>query len=239
MITNKMQVEIWSDVMCPFCYIGKRRLEKAIEQLSDKNAIEIIWKSYQLAPGLKTDPSININQYLADHKRMSIEQAMQINDHVSQMASKEGLTFNFDQAIVANTFNAHRLIHFAKSQDKQDLAEEKLFHAYFTEGKNLDDLNTLLTIGEEIGLDTVSLKLVLDSEKYSEEVRADIAEAEKLAVRGVPFFVFDRKYAISGAQESGALLQILEKSIMEWKELNTSNLQVVDVPSCAPDGTCD
>lgn len=209
MNTTKMQVEIWSDVMCPFYYIGKRRFEKAIDQLSDKNAIEVIWKSYQLAPGLKTDPSVNINRYLAEHKGMSIEHAMQMNDQVSQMASKEGLTFNFDQAIVANSFNAHQLVHFAKSQNKQEQAEEKLFQAYFTEGKNTDDISTLLEIGEEIGLDIVSLRSVLENEKYAEDVRADISEAEQLGVRGVPFFVFDRKYAISGAQESEAFLQTL------------------------------
>lgn len=240
MSTKKMQVEIWSDVMCPFCYIGKRRFEKALQQIPGKDNIEIIWKSYQLSPDMQTDPSKNINQYLSEHKGISQEHAEQMNDQVTRMAAGEGLVYNFDKAIVANSMNAHRFSHFAKQYGKQNEAEELLFRAYFTDGKNTDDLNTLIELGHEIGLDPVKLKSVLESKQYTDEVRADILEAQQIGVRGVPFFVFDRKYAVSGAQESHAFSQVLEKSFAEWKEeYPDSEIQVNDGAVCKPDGTCD
>lgn len=240
MSIKKMQVEIWSDVMCPFCYIGKRRFEKALQQLPEQENIEVIWKSYQLAPDMQTDTSKNINQYLSEHKGISLEHAEQMNDQVTRMAAAEGLVYNFDKAIVANSMNAHRFSHFAKQYGKQNEAEELLFRAYFTEGKNTDDLNTLIDLGNEIGLDSDKLKTVLESEQYTDEVREDIYEAHQIGVRGVPFFVFNRKYAISGAQESGAFAQVLEKSFNEWKEQNPAlNLEVSEGQVCTPDKGCD
>lgn len=240
MSTKKMQVEIWSDVMCPFCYIGKRRFEKALKQLPEQENIEIIWKSYQLAPDMQTDTTKNINQYLSEHKGISLEHAEQMNDQVTRMAAAEGLVYNFDKAIVANSMNAHRFSHFAKQYGKQNEAEELLFRAYFTEGKNTDDLNTLIDLGKEIGLDSDKLKTVLESEQYTDEVREDIYEAHQIGVRGVPFFVFNRKYAISGAQESGAFAQVLEKSFAEWREENhDAEIQVNNGTVCKPDGNCE
>ncbi|WP_276358954.1 DsbA family oxidoreductase [Daejeonella sp. H1SJ63] len=237
---KKMHVEIWSDVMCPFCYIGKRRFEKALDQISGKENIEIIWKSYQLAPDLKTDSSKNINQYLSEHKGISLEHAQQMNDQVTRMAAGEGLVYNFDKAIVANSMNAHRFSHFAKQYSKQNDAEELLFRAYFTDGKNTDDQNTLIELGNEIGLDPVKLKSVLESQQYADEVRADILEAQQIGVRGVPFFVFDRKYAISGAQESQAFSQVLEKSFAEWKEQNPAlNMKTSEGQVCTQDEGCN
>lgn len=239
MSTKKMQVEIWSDVMCPFCYIGKRRFEKALQQIPGKENIEITWKSYQLSPDMETDPSKNINQYLSEHKGISREHAEQMNDQVTRMAAGEGLVYNFDKAIVANSMNAHRFSHFAKQYGKQNEAEELLFRAYFTDGKNTDDQNTLIELGNEIGLDPVKLKSVLESKQYTDEVRADILEAQQIGVRGVPFFVFDRKYAVSGAQESQAFSQVLEKSFDEWKAQNPIlNLEVSEGQVCTPDNGC-
>lgn len=215
-----MKVEIWSDVMCPFCYIGKRKFETALTQFADSNNIELEWKSFQLSPDMITDPTKNINEYLAVHKGVSIDEAKKMNAYVTEMAKKEGLVYNFDKAIVANSFNAHRFSHFAKQYGKQDEAEEKLFSAYFTEGKNTDDQAVLLQLGEEIGLDTGALKTVLESDAYADDVRGDITEAMQLGIRGVPFFVFDRKYGISGAQDSQAFLETLEKSFSEWREAN-------------------
>lgn len=239
-IKNKMQVEIWSDVMCPFCYIGKRRFEKALESFADKNHIQIDWKSYQLSPDMKTDPSKNIHQYLAEHKGISVEEAKSMNRQVTEMAALEGLVYNFDKAIVANSFNAHRFVHFAKQSHKQDEAEEILFRAYFTDGKNIDDYSVLRELGETIGLNDADLASALESGKYGEEVRYDIYEAGQVGVRGVPFFVFDRKYAISGAQESSAFEQILTRSFSEWRKENPANeLEIAEGPSCTPDGDCD
>jgi len=217
---NKMKVEIWSDVMCPFCYIGKRKFEAALNQFPEKENVQLIWKSFQLSPDMKTDPGKNINQFLAAHKGITLQEAKRMNDHVTQLAAKVGLVYDFDKAIVANSFNAHRLVHFAKHHGKQNEAEEQLFKAYFTDGKNTDDTTTLIQLGTEIGLDATALKTVLETDKYAEDVKADIQEAHQIGVRGVPFFVFDRKYAVSGAQESPVFLQTLEKSFAEWQKEN-------------------
>jgi predicted DsbA family dithiol-disulfide isomerase len=213
--THKMQIEIWSDIMCPFCYIGKRKFEAALVQFEHKEDVKITWKSYQLSPDMVTDPKKNINQFLAEHKGISVEEAKRMNEYVTGMAAQVGLTYNFDKTIVANSFNAHRFAHFAKQYDKQDEAEEKLFSAYFNEGKNLDDYDVLIELGKEIGLDNDALKIALESGAYAEDVRTDIREAEQLGLRGVPFFVFDRTYGVSGAQDSKVFLETLEKCVRE------------------------
>jgi len=237
---EKMKVEIWSDVMCPFCYIGKRRFEKALNQLPEKENIEVIWKSFQLNPELKTDPSKNINQYLSEVKGMSLERAEQMSKQVSEMAAAEGLHFELNKAIIANSMNAHRFLHFALSKNKQDEAEEELFKAYFTEGKNTDDSDILINLGKNIGLEESELKEVLESDRFTDDVRSDIYESQQLGVRGVPFFVFDRKYAVSGAQETAVFLQNLNKSVAEWKnEQAGKELQVDEGAVCRPDGECD
>ncbi len=238
-MANKMKVEIWSDVMCPFCYIGKRKFETALAQFPQKDRVEIEWKSFQLSPELKTDPNKNINDFLAEHKGMSVEQARQMNDQVTQMARQSGLTYRFDKSVVANSFNAHRFTHFAKQNGKQHEAEEMLFRSYFTDGKNIDDYPTLISLGTEIGLDPAALKAALENGTYADDVRADIAEAQQIGVRGVPFFVFNRKYAVSGAQESQAFLETLQKAYDEWSKANPEiTLEVTEGQSCLPDGEC-
>ena len=217
---NKMKIEIWSDVMCPFCYIGKRKFEMALSQFSEKDNVQLVWKSFQLSPEMKTDPNTNIHQFLAKHKGFSLQEAKEVNEHVTQLAKEVGLEYNFDKSIVANSFNAHRFTHYAKQNGKQNEAEEKLFKAYFTEGKNIDDYSTLILLGEEIGLDKTGLKSALENGMYADAVKADIQEAQQIGVRGVPFFVFDRKYAVSGAQNVQTFLQTLEQSVAEWKKEN-------------------
>ncbi len=197
---HKMKVEIWSDVMCPFCYIGKRKFENALSVFPHKDKIEVEWKSFQLAPEIKTTPGKTIHEYLAEHKGFSLADAKRMNDHVTAMAAKVGLTYNFDKTVVANSFNAHRFSLLARTKGKQNEAEEKLFQAYFTEGKNMDDYNTLIQLGEEIGLEPMEVRTALEKGSFGDEVRADIEEANQLGADGVPFFVFDRKYAVSGAQ---------------------------------------
>lgn len=225
--------------MCPFCYIGKRKFEAALDQFSHKENVQLVWKSFQLTPDLKTQPNKSIHQFLSEHKGMSIEQATAMNDHVTQMASQVGLIYNFDKSIVANSFNAHRFIHFAKQHGKQDEAEELLFRSYFTDGKNIDDYPTLIQLGAETGLDTVALKAALENGSYADDVKADIREAQQLGVTGVPFFVFDRKYAISGAQESRAFLEALTKSFDEWSKQNPEvQLEIIEGQSCKPGGEC-
>ena len=236
---NRLRVEIWSDVVCPFCYIGKRKFEKAFAQFPYKDKVQLIWKSFQLAPELQTQPDKNIHQFLSEHKGIGLAQAKAMNDHVTQLAKEVGLIYNFDQSVVANTFNAHRFIHFAKLNDKQNEAEEILFRSYFTDGKNLDDYSILIELGAEIGLDTVELKIALKNGTHANDVRADIYEAQQVGIRGVPFFLFNGKYAVSGAQEPQTFLKALEKAVEEWKTQNPEALSGgTDGQSCTPDGDC-
>lgn len=234
-----MKVEIWSDVMCPFCYIGKRRFEHALQQFEHKEKIAIEWKSFQLDPDMKTTPDKSINQYLAERKGWSLSQARQMNDHVTGMAAAAGLHYDFDKAIPANSFDAHRFVHFAATLGKGDEAEERLFRAYFSEGRNIADHATLIGLGIDIGLDAKEVETVLENGTYSTDVQHDLEEAAELGVRGVPFFVLDRRYAVSGAQSEEAFLVALEKSFAEWKKEHPN----VDLPDpgglvCSTDGTC-
>lgn len=210
-----MKIEIWSDIMCPFCYIGKRKFEVALAQLESIDNIEIEWKSFLLSPDMKTDDTKNIHQFLAEHKGISLEEATGMNDNVAHIAANVGLEYNFDKTIPANSFNAHRLLHFAKQHGRQQAAEEALFAAYFTEGKNIDDAQTLVTLAATLGLDGNAFAQAMGAGAYVEAVLDDVNEAQQLGIRGVPFFVFDRKYAISGAQEPAAFLETLEKVMSE------------------------
>lgn len=213
-----MKVEIWSDVMCPFCYIGKRKFELALKKFPHREKVEIIWKSFQLNPDMVTDPDKNINQYLSEAKGWSLKQAEDANNYVTDIAKKVGLTYNMNKAIVANSFDAHRLSHLAKKYYKQDALEEKLFLAYFTEGKNTADHTILKEIGVEVGLDVDEINTMLNGNEFSAEVNKDILEAQMVGARGVPFFVFDRKYAVSGAQDPATFEQVLNTV---WEELES------------------
>lgn len=237
---NKMKIEIWSDIMCPFCYIGKRNLETALEQFQDKDSIEIVWKSYQLNPSIPEVVTDSYQDYLMKHKGMGAEQVKAMLDNVAQSAKQVGLDYNFDKAVIVNSLNAHKLIQFAKTKGLGDEAEERLFLAFFTEGKNIADLQTLTQLGIEIGLDAIELQTAFTDEKYTALVNYDIQEAQQIGVQGVPFFVLDRKYAVSGAQPSQAFSKSLEKSFGEWRKLNPeTKLEVSKGQSCTPDGICE
>jgi predicted DsbA family dithiol-disulfide isomerase len=230
-----MNVEIWSDVMCPFCYIGKRKFEKALEQFAHKDKINIIWKSFQLDPTTVTDPNLNTIDHLTKRKGWSKEQANQTIEHVSGIAKKVGLDFHFEKAVVANSFDAHRLSHLAKKYAKQHDLEEHLFKAYFTDGKNTADHKTLTELGLAAGLAESEIAAVLNSDQYATEVNEDIEQAQQVGVQGVPFFVLDRKYAVSGAQESETFLSALTKA---YEESNSSKLETLGTNEdlCGPDG---
>ena len=236
-----MKIEIWSDVMCPFCYIGKRHLEQALAELPFKAAIEIDWKSYQLNPTYKNVDGDSLYHYLATNKGISQEQAKQMTTQVEAMANNVGLAIDFENNIPANSFDAHRLIHFAASKGKQDLAEEQLFKAHFIDNVNIDDKDELLKIATSLGLDETETKSVLQSNAFEEEVRFDIYESQQMGVRGVPFFVIDRKYALSGAQPVEAFKQAISQGYQEWiatqektplTNLNTSSENTCDENGC-------
>lgn len=207
-----MEVEIWSDIMCPFCYIGKRRFENALQNFEYKDEVNITWRSFQLNPDTETDPDANITEYLAKAKGWSQDQAQQMNQRVTNMAADEGLEYNMDYAVVANSHDAHRLVQFAKDRGKADEVEEALFRAYFTNGENIADHQTLIKLAESIGIDPTETKSILESEKYANAVNHDIQLAQNINITGVPFFLFNRKFAVTGARETEVFLKALKQS---------------------------
>lgn len=220
MKNNKMKIEVWSDISCPFCYMGKRKFETALAQFPDKEYIELEWKSFQLNPNLKTNTDITVYEYLASEKGLESAEVKQMTDYATQAAAQIGLVYNFDKVVVANTFKAHRMLHFAKEKGLQSDLEERLFKAHFTDGENVDDTPTLIRLGQEAGLDAVALKAVIDNGTYTAEVQADMQDAEKLGIHSVPFFIFNSKLAVSGAQDTAVFLQTLDKSFAEWRKNN-------------------
>ena len=210
-----MKIEIWSDIACPFCYIGKRKLEKAIQKLPDSSTIQIEWKSFQLNPDLQTNENQNTLTYLSQTKGWTLDQTIQMTAQVAAMGREEGLNFDFEHTLVANTKQAHRLLHFAKEKGKQDELKERLFQAYFEEGKNIDQQDILLDCAEAIGLDRSEAKLVLDSDSFDAEINQDVYESRLIGVQGIPFFVFDRKYGISGAQPDEVFDRTLQQALQE------------------------
>lgn len=238
--TDKMKIEIWSDVMCPFCYIGKRKFESALSQFPNASEIEIEWKSFQLQPDMVTAPGKNVIEHLAETKGWTIEHSREMHDYVVNMAKEVGLDYHFEKAVVANSFNAHRLSHYAKWQGKGLEMEERLFQAYFINGENIDDKATLLKIATEIGLDEKGSADVINSDQYTPEVHHDIYEAQQVGVRGVPFFVLDEKYGVSGAQSPEVFLQAITQAHTEWKTKQAAQAPVmIDGKVCTPEGKCE
>lgn len=226
--------------MCPFCYIGKRKFENALEQFAAKDDVEIEWHSFQLDPEMKAMPGKDIYSYLAERKGQSLDWSKQVHQQVAAMAADAGLEYNFDKAVINNSFDAHRLIQLAKKHGKDDNAEELLFKAYFTEGKDIGDKSVLAGIGEEIGLDKTEVEHVLSVGGFEREVNADIDMAAQIGINGVPFFVLDNKYAVSGAQPSETFLMALDRA---WEEHSKNKIQLEDMNAvngavCGPDGNC-
>ncbi|WP_324675218.1 DsbA family oxidoreductase [Hymenobacter sp. GOD-10R] len=230
-----MKVEIWSDIMCPFCYIGKRKFENALQQFAGRDAVEIKWRSFELDPNMETVPGQSIHELLATRKGVSVNEGKQMNDYMAGVAAEVGLHYDFDRMIPTNTFLAHRFLHLAAAHGLQDVAEERVFAAYFVEGKNVGDLGTLAQLGAELGLDAAEVTQVLETEAYANQVRLDEYEAQQVGARGVPFFVFNDKYAVSGAQPSELFLEVLEKVQSEEKPVIVAG---TDGAACDVDGNC-
>lgn len=210
-----MNIEIWSDFMCPFCYIGKRRLENVLEQFPHRNEVKFEFKSFELDPNAEVETGKTNTEYLASKYNISKEQAQGMNAQMNANARTAGLEYNIDAMVPTNSFAAHRLTHWAKSQDKALELSERLFQAVFIEGKHVGNHEVLLQLAEEVGLDRSEAAVILESNQFAEQVRADQAEGEQLGIRGVPFFVLDRKFAISGAQPDEVFLDAIQKA---WDE---------------------
>lgn len=231
-----MEIKIWSDVRCPFCYIGKRKFEAALERFPMKDEVKITWKSFQLDPSLETVTGMNNLDYFVRTKGVSVEQARQMFNRATKMAREAGLDFNIEQSIPANSFMAHRLIHLAQSRDLGSEIEEALFKAHFTDAKNIDEVTVLVEVADSIGMDAEEVKNTLESDAFAYEVKQDELEAHNIGVKGVPFFVLNDKYAVSGAQPTEFFLETLEKA---WKEFNETKLEIFKGDSCSPGETCN
>ncbi|MDF2157976.1 DsbA family oxidoreductase [Algoriphagus sp. CAU 1675] len=236
-----MKIEIWSDIVCPFCFIGKRKLEKSLQKFGNRDAVEIEWKSFLLNPDLQTDPSATSLEHLSKTKGWSLEQTLQITTQVEEMAKLEGLEYNLQNARVANSKNAHRLLQFAKVHGKGDAMKERLLKAHLSESRNIDYFETLISLGKEVGLDEENIKSILYSKEFENAVDQDMYEAHLIGVRGVPFFVFDRKFAISGAQADEVFDRTLEQAWNEFSLSKEGSLKVTEGEegeSCTDDGNC-
>lgn len=235
-----MRIDIWSDVRCPFCYIGKHKFERALSRFNNKNEINVQWHSFELDPTLKTQPDMNDLEHLSKVKGMPKEQVKQMLGTASEMGKEIGLNLNFEKTTVANSFNAHRLIQLAKTKNLAGEIEEALFKAHFENGQNIDDKPTLKKIGASIGLEEADMDRTLFTDEFADKVEEDKRTAAQIGVRGVPFFVFNQKYAVSGAQPEEAFLEVLEKSWQEFKEESKPLIFNEDQgQSCDIDGNCD
>jgi predicted DsbA family dithiol-disulfide isomerase len=231
-----MDVEIWSDVVCPWCYIGKRRFEHALAAFDHRGEVNVTWRSFQLDPSAPQTSEGDPVERLAAKYGMSRATAEAAQARVTANAATEGLDFHLDRARSGNTFDAHRLIHYAHSVGRQDALKERLMAAYFVEGAPIGEPETLARTAIEVGLDETAVRAVLDSDAYAEEVRHDEAEAHRLGITGVPFFVLDRAYGVSGAQPSEVMLGALQQA---WTAAHP--LQMVsagDADSTCTDESC-
>jgi predicted DsbA family dithiol-disulfide isomerase len=229
-----MNIEIWSDVVCPWCYIGKRRLEKALHQLEGFIQVQIRWRSYELDPGAEKSIDKDMASRLSEKYRISPQQAKESMAHIASLALAEGLEYNLDGAKMTNSFDAHRLIQMASKNGLGGQMKERLLCAYFVESENISDKAALLRFACEVGLDSGEVSGMLASDAFADKVRADESLATELGISGVPFFVFDSKYAVSGAQSSEVFLEVLTRVQAEsgQKSINTDEASNCSNDSC-------
>jgi predicted DsbA family dithiol-disulfide isomerase len=205
-----LTVEIWSDVVCPWCYIGKRRFEAALAEFP--HPVETVWRSFELDPGAPAVREHTATEHLAAKYGMSVEQAQASHARMTELAAAEGLEYDFGKTRGGNSFDAHRLIHLAAAHGKQDEAKERLMRAYFTEGVAIGDREALVALAADIGLDGDEVRVALDGDAYGDAVREDELLAQRIGIQGVPFFVLDRRLGVSGAQPAEVLVQALEQA---------------------------
>jgi len=206
-----MKVEIWSDVVCPWCYVGKRNLEAALADFPHADQVEIEWRSFELDPTTPARVELSMDEVLSRKYGMTTDQAVEANRKMTELAASVGLEYHLDRVRIGNTFDAHRLIHLAADEGRGGAMKERLLAAYFTEGRTISDHDTLVELAGEVGLDTVRAAEVLSGDEYAADVRADEARAVELGSTGVPFFVLDGRFAVPGAQPPDVLLRLLNR----------------------------
>jgi predicted DsbA family dithiol-disulfide isomerase len=210
-----MKVEIWSDIACPWCYVGKRRFEQALSRFEHRDDVDVVWRSFELDPNAPRSVGMPQDELLAKKYGMPIERARAMNERMTSEAAKEGLDFHFDRVQVGNTFDAHRLVHLAAETGKADAMKERLMRAYLTEGESLGDPATLQRLAADVALDDASVRDVLGGDRFAADVRADEARARSFDISGVPFFAIDETYGVSGAQTPEVLLEALQHAHAE------------------------
>jgi len=233
-----MKVEIWSDIMCPFCYVGKHRFERALAQFPDKDKIEVEWKSFQLDPTIQGIVSKDV--YFAK-KGFSEQQFKLVSQNLKQMATEENIVIDIEKSIISNTYKAHQLIQLAKAINCTADVEEVLFKMYFEEGWNMDDEATIYKAANRLGINHEQVKDALDNNTYRQAFEMDLYEAQQFGVTGVPFFILDSKFAISGAQPIEHFLGGLNQAYTEWKAKQPKtliNLSNTSGESCDINGNC-
>ena len=233
-----MKVHIFSDVRCPFCYVGKKKFEKALSIFPYKDQIEIEWHSFQLDPTLRTQPERDPYEFFSELKGLTLEQTRTMHGHAEEAGKEVGIDFNFQNQKVANSFRAHLLLQKAKLLGKADPLKEELFKAQFILGENIDDKHQLLSISQRAGLSIEEAQEALGSEEMAYHIKQDEQLSRSIGVRAVPFFVFNEKYGVSGAQSPELFLEVLEKA---WKEYTPSSLETIEGPegACSTDGECN
>jgi len=210
-----MKITIWSDFVCPFCFIGESHLDKALENFTHAKEVEIEYKSFLLMPDAQYVPGQNYAETFSNMKGVPLEQAEAMLKQVTDMAKNSGVEINYDKAKLTSTYDAHRVFQYAKEQGKGNEFFNRFYAAHFTEGEVLNDTETVVRLAEEVGLDGPQVRKVMESKEHTDQVTNDISEARSVGVQGVPFFVIDNKYAVSGAQPVDVFNQVLDKV---WEE---------------------
>jgi predicted DsbA family dithiol-disulfide isomerase len=218
-----VRVEIWSDVVCPWCYIGKRRFEKALARFDHSDEVEVVWRSFQLHPEHPKGVREPLEESLAAKIGGTVEQVRAMNDHVKTLAAAEGLYYDFESYTLVNTFDAHRLTHLAKAHGLGAELHERFLRAQLIEGEVLDDADTLVRLSAESGVPEDDARQVLEDDDYTADVNEEIRELRALGGNGVPFFVIDRRYGISGAQSTEVFLRALETARAEEAQRSSSS----------------
>ncbi len=220
-MTEPIKIDVWSDIACPWCYIGKRNLENGLAATAaddDAPLVEVTYHSFELSPDTPVDFDGDIGDFLSEHKGISREQAAQMHEHVTGIAAQSGLEYHFEKLQHTNTVKAHELLHFAKEHGRQHEMSERLMAAYFTEGRHVGRIDDLAQLAAEAGLDADAAREALESERYLPAVREDQDRARSYGINGVPFFVIDGKYGVSGAQPADAFSQIARQVWAERAE---------------------
>lgn len=205
-----MLIEVWSDITCPWCYIGKRRLETALSQFEGRDDVTVEWKSFQLDPSAPLGQTGTVYEALSKKFGRSADEVKAMNQQTTEIAAAEGLVYDFDKYQVINTFDAHRVLHLAKSLGLGDATKERFLKGQFTEGERLEDHDTLVRLAAEAGVPEADARRVLAGTEYADAVRSDVRDLQALGGNGVPFYVVDRRYGISGAQPVEVFLRTLE-----------------------------